>query len=178
MKRRSYQPNESSEIEALFLAGFTDSEGETEGKLISNLVRELISNTDTHDLYGFVSVDESDLVGAIFFSRLTFDNKINAFLLSPVVVRSSYQGRGVGQELINHGLQILKREGVEIVITYGDPAFYSKVGFSPLTEEIVQAPLKLSHPEGWLGQSLSGEPIKAIPGRCKCVKAFDNPAYW
>lgn len=178
MKCRSYQSDDSSEIEALFLSTFTKSEGESEGQLVSSLVRELISDTDSHDLYGFVSVNDEDLVGAIFFSRLTFDDPTNAFLLSPVAVQSTHQGKGVGQKLISHGLQQLKRDGVSLVITYGDPAFYSKTGFSPLSEELILAPFTLSQPEGWLGQSLSGRCIEQISGRCKCVKAFDNPAYW
>ena len=178
MKCRSYQLNESSEIETLFLSTFTDSEGESEGRLISNLVRELISDTDGQDLFGFVAVDDSTLIGAIFFSRLTFGDELDAFMLSPVAVHSDHQGKGVGQALINHGLQTLKEHGVEVIVTYGDPAFYSKVGFSPLSEEVVKAPLKLSHPEGWLGQSFTDQSIKPISSACKCVKAFDNPAYW
>ena len=178
MKYRSYQPNESSEIEALFLSTFTDSESETEGQLIASLVRELISDTAGYDLYGFVSVDESDLAGAIFFSRLSFNDERNVFMLSPVAVHSAQQGKGVGQALITYGLQAIRKQGVEIVVTYGDPAFYSKVGFSPLQEEVIKAPLKLSQPVGWLGQSLTGDSIQPIPGPCSCVKAFDNPAYW
>lgn len=178
MKCRSYQLDDSSKVEALFLSTFTDAEGESEGKLICSLVRDLTSDTDIHDLYGFVSVDRGELIGAIFFSRLTFEQDSNAFLLSPVAVRSSEQGKGVGQELINYGLQALKRDGISFVVTYGDPAFYSKLGFSPLSEEVIKAPFKLSQPEGWLGQSLSGGSIEPISGRCKCVKAFDDPAYW
>ncbi|MDC0358704.1 N-acetyltransferase [Oligoflexia bacterium] len=178
MKCSSYQSTKLSAIEALFLSVFTNSEGEAEGKLIANLVKELMTDTDEQDLYGFVSVDEEQLVGAIFFSRLTFEKNVDAFILSPVAVHSKYQGKGIGQKLINHGLDEMKNRGTNIVITYGDPAFYSKVGFQPLSEEIIKAPLELSHPEGWLGQSLSDESIEGIPGCCTCVKAFDNPAYW
>jgi predicted N-acetyltransferase YhbS len=85
---------------------------------------------------------------------------------------------GIGQNLIDHGLKELKRRGARIVITYGDPAFYSKVGFRPISEDVIRAPFKLSQPEGWLGQSLTDDSIEAIPGPCSCVKALDNPAYW
>ncbi|NBD18218.1 MAG: hypothetical protein GVY04_19405 [Cyanobacteria bacterium] len=51
---------------------FSQSEGEQEGKLIGNLAKELIATTNSRDLYGFVAVDGEQMIGAIFFSRLTF----------------------------------------------------------------------------------------------------------
>lgn len=178
MQYQSTQPSEAAEIERLFNSVFTNSEGEEEGRLIGNLVKELIATTDSNDLYGFVAVDQDQIVGAIFFSRLTFKDGINAFILAPVAVHSGHQGKGIGQALINYGLQEMKTKGINFVTTYGDSAFYSKVGFQPLSEDTIQAPHQLSHPEGWLGQSLTNEPIKPVPGQSACVKAFDNPAYW
>jgi predicted N-acetyltransferase YhbS len=40
-------------------------------------------------------------------------------------------------------------------MTYGDPSYYAKVGFMPISEADAQAPFPLSHPEGWLAQSLT-----------------------
>jgi predicted N-acetyltransferase YhbS len=178
MEFRPHEPSDSSAIEALFVSVFTKSEGESEGVLIGDLSKELIASTDKGDLYGFVAVDRGQIVGAIFFSRLTFERNIDVFILAPVAVHSDHQGMGIGQELIRHGLREMKEKGVMIVVTYGDPAFYSKVGFYPLSQDVLAAPLELSQPEGWLGQSLTGDSIEAIPGRCSCVKALDNPAYW
>ena len=148
------------------------------GRWLGRLSKELIASTDTEDLYGFVAVDREQIVGAIFFSRLTFEKAIEVFILSPVAIHVEYQGRGIGQKLIIHGLKEIKAREVKIVTTYGDPAFYSKVGFQPLSENVLKAPLKLSRPEGWLGQSLTGDAIETIPGPCSCVKALDNPIYW
>jgi predicted N-acetyltransferase YhbS len=65
-----------------------------------------------------------------------------------------------------------------VAITYGDPSFYSKVGFQPLSENSIRAPLKLSIPEGWLGQSLNVNSIPTLNERPTCVKAFNDPALW
>jgi predicted N-acetyltransferase YhbS len=65
-----------------------------------------------------------------------------------------------------------------LVFTYGDPAFYSKTGFEQITEQIVEAPFPLSQPEGWLAQSLDGEPIRAMSGLSKCVEALSDQKYW
>lgn len=175
---RSYHPSDASELEALFVSVFTKSEGETEGAMVGGLAKEMLAETDPLDLHGFVAVEGKQIVGAILFSRLTFEQDVEAFILSPVAVASDQQGRGVGQELIKFGLQELKQRGVQIVTTYGDPAYYCKVGFEPLSPELIRPPFELSQPEGWIGQSLAGDPIKPISGRCSCVKALSNPVYW
>ena len=178
MEFRPHQPSDASEIEDLFVSVFSRSEGEAEGALIGNLAKDLIASTDSQDLYGFVAADGEPVVGAIFFSRLTFEQDVEVFILAPVAVHNDHQGRGIGQALITHGLREMKKIGVRLAITYGDPNFYSKVGFKPLSPEKVAPPLELSRPEGWLGQSLTDEAIEAIPGSCSCVKALDNSAYW
>jgi len=80
--------------------------------------------------------------------------------------------------LINYGLRELKAKGVELVLTYGDINFYSKVGFDPISEEIVKAPVKLTYPEGWLGQSLISDTVEPIDDQPSCVKALNKPEYW
>jgi predicted N-acetyltransferase YhbS len=67
--------------------------------------------------------------------------------------------------LIQFGLETLSKDGVELAITYGDPNFYSKVGFQSVTEAVVPAPIPLQHPEGWLAQSLNGNEIKSIESK-------------
>ena len=72
----------------------------------------------------------------------------------------------------------MRSRSVDVTITYGDPALYSKVGFMPLSEDTIRAPLDLTQPEGWLGQSLTGGQIPTISERPTCVKEFNNPIYW
>jgi putative acetyltransferase len=173
-----YNPNQSEEIKSLFRMVFSDSEGESEGILIGNLAYELILETDKKDLYGFIATEDGKIIGCIFFSRLTFKSDVCAFLLSPVAVHTDHHGKGIGQNLINYGIKKLKEEGVELVMTYGDLDFYSKVGFKPICEEVVKAPFKLTYPEGWIGQSLISDTVEPIAGQSSCVKALDKPEYW
>jgi putative acetyltransferase len=118
------------------------------------------------------------MIGAIFFTRLRFDETIEAYMLAPVAVSTAHQGRGVGQALISFGLHELKNRSVTLAVTYGDPAFYSKGGFQALSEDVIQAPLPLSMPEGWLGQPLSGEAIPILKSRPACVQEFNNTDFW
>ena len=169
------------EIIQLFVKTFTDSEGEIEGKRIGELARDLLTKTDKKMIRVFVALDEEkdQLVGCIIFSELSFqDCDINAYLLAPVAVVTDYQGKGIGQNLIAFGQEELKKERVELIMVYGDPNFYAKVGYRFVSEEIISAPHNLSYPSGWLGQSLRHESIRPIDGKSSCVEAINKPEYW
>jgi len=178
VKFSTYNPSKIEEVKQLFTNTFSDSEGKSEGLLIGNLVHDLMTNTDNNDLYGFVATENEKIVGSIFFSKLTFESKISAYLLSPVAVHTKFQKKGIGQKLVNFGLNTLKEDGVELIFTYGDPNYYSKVGFNPIAEKRVKAPLTLTYPEGWLGQSLVNDTIEPITGNSYCVEALNKPKYW
>lgn len=75
-------------------------------------------------------------------------------MLSPVAVATNEQGKGVGQKLINHGVSYLNVNNTDLLLTYDEPNYYSKVVFNPISENVVSAPFKLTQPEGWLAQSL------------------------
>jgi predicted N-acetyltransferase YhbS len=178
MNHKILDKNSREEVTRLFKSVFTDSEGEKEGQLIGNLVSELSSNIDNQEIICFGTFEDGSIIGSIFCTRLRFKEDIRVYMLAPVAVSTSHQGKGVGQELIKFGLNDLKSRSVAIVTTYGDPSYYSRVGFRPLSESVIQAPLKLSMPEGWLGLSLTEEPIRVINDRPTCVKEFNNPVYW
>jgi len=166
------------EVASLFTSVFSSSEGEQEGRLIGSLASALAARTDNQRIIGVGAYEDGSMIGAIFFTRLRFDEPIEAYMLAPVAVSTAHQGRGIGQALIRFGLDELKDRSVTLVVTYGDPAFYSKAGFQTLSEDVIQAPLPLSMPEGWLGQPLSGKAIPILKSRPACVQEFDNPDYW
>ncbi len=178
MNHKVLDKNCQNEVTRLFASVFTSSEGEEEGKLIGNLASELSFNIDNEEIICFGTFEDESLIGSIFFTRLRFNELVLIYLLAPVAVGTKHQGKGVGQALINYGLNELKNRSVNVAITYGDPSFYSKVRFEPLSENVIQAPLKLSMPAGWLGQSLTGEPIPTINERPTCMKEFNDPVYW
>jgi len=178
MNFEKYAPSSANEVKKLFTSVFSDSEGQAEGELIGNLAFELQETTDLKDIFGFIARDNNILIGCIFFTRLAFENKINAFILSPVAIATQYQKQGIGQELIKFGVNHLKKSNVELLFTYGDPNYYSKVGFKYISESIAKAPLKLTYPEGWLAQSLVSESIESISGNSTCVSALNSQQYW
>ena len=178
MNYQTLDKSKQNEVRELFTSVFTSSEGEKEGVLIGNLSSELASSINNEETICFGVYENESLIGSIFFTRLKFNSPVQVYMLAPVAVRLEYQGKGIGQALINYGLNELKKRSVSVAVTYGDPSFYSKVGFQVLSENVIQAPIKLSMPFGWLGQSLTREPIPAINERPLCVKEFNDPVYW
>ncbi len=178
MKISNFSASQSQDVISLFTKVFSDSEGRDEGESIGSLVSDLIITTDERDIVGFVAILEEAIVGCIFFSRLTLPSEKIAFILSPVAIATRQQGKGIGQQLIRYGIEYLRSKDVDLVFTYGDTAFYSKVGFQQISEDIVKAPLKLTQPEGWLAQSLQNGVIDAMEGSSECVKALNKQEYW
>lgn len=173
-----YLPHEDA-IAALFEATFTVSEGATEGAMIGALVHRLIADTPPDDLRVFTAWRAAALVGGIFFTRLRYPNDPRVvFLLAPVAVATDHQGQGVGQRLIAHGLEALAQQGVDIAVTYGDPAFYSRVGFRAVRVDEVPSPHPLNMPQGWLAQSLGDASFAPLSGPAEAARAFDDPALW
>jgi hypothetical protein len=76
------------------------------------------------------------------------------------------------------GIELFHQALVAVAITYGDPAFYGKVGFLPLDEDTAASPLPLSFPAGWIGQSLTNEPLHPLKGDSICITALNEPAIW
>ena len=178
MKFEICDVDSAHQVKKLFTEVFTKSEGREEGELIGGLASKLQEATDPSDIFSFIVKDGDTIVGCIIFTRITFETPVDAFILSPVAVATDYQRQGLGKKLIRFGLDHLKSKDVELVLTYGDPDFYSKVGFKQICEDVAKAPYKLSQPEGWLAQSLDNDKIRPIEGGSKCVKALSSQVYW
>lgn len=167
------------QIVDLFTETFTASEGASEGTLIGALVRSLLRDTPEDDLLVCTAVEAGVTVGAVIFSRLRYDrDDRSVFILSPLAVAPERQRQSIGQRLVRHGLEALRAAGVDVVVTYGDPAYYGRVGFAPITEAFAKAPLPLSRPEGWLGQALTEGDPAPLEGASTCVAALNDPALW
>lgn len=163
----------------LFKLTFSASEGESEGTLISGLVSNLMAETPTEDIRVFCTEHEGTVIAAAIFTRLVYsDDPTIVFLLSPMAVAPGHQRKGQGQTLISYALETLRKEGVQIVFTYGDPNYYGRVGFLAVGEHRARAPLPLSMPHGWIGQSLNEKKVPLLIGSPTCVSALNRHDVW
>lgn len=163
----------------LFRSSFSASEGPVEGDLIGGLVDKLLAETQAQDLFVCIAEENDELLGACLFSRLTFEqDERSVFILAPVAVATQRQRMGIGQKMLSQGLDLLRQRGIDIVLTYGDPDYYRRVGFLPIAEADARPPLPLHQPQGWLGQTLTDQSLTPLKGPSRCVHALNNPVFW
>jgi predicted N-acetyltransferase YhbS len=130
-------------------------------------------------LFVFIAEDAGEIVGSVIFSRLIYDQDERiVFILLPLAVATEHQERGIGQMLVTYGLKALEAAHANVAVTYGDPGYYSKVGFSQISKTFAAAPFALTRPDGWLAQPLTDTELAPLKGSPRCVEALINPALW
>ena len=163
----------------LYQSAFTTAEGEAEGTLIAQLVRDLLDQTPPADIHVVHGRIKDQIVAAAIFTRLTYAEDLRSvFLLSPMAVAPDHQRQGHGEALLRAALDHLRTNKVDVAITYGDPAYYKRVGFQPMTPQQAQPPLPLSMPFGWIGQNLHDGTVPQLTGPSACVAALNRPEIW
>ena len=100
MKLQRWTTAWRADVSCLFQATFSDAEGADEGRLIGALTQKLAAAIDDREVIAFGAIEGgagmSDLIGAIFFTRLRFEDESQVYMLSPVAVATAHQRRGVG----------------------------------------------------------------------------------
>ncbi|MDC7248805.1 MAG: hypothetical protein PQJ49_02675 [Sphaerochaetaceae bacterium] len=74
MNYRQYKKGEENRICEMYYKSFEASDGEKEGRLIKNLVKDFFQLTPTKNIYVFVAEDEGIIVGSIILTRMETDN--------------------------------------------------------------------------------------------------------
>lgn len=119
MQIRPEQPDDSPEIYALVRDVFGQ-------KQEANLVDGLRATSDL--VISLVAEKEGQLVGHVAASRLKSPER--ALALAPVAVSVQEQRSGIGSLLIREALKQAEGLGYDVVFVLGEPAFYSRFGFS------------------------------------------------
>lgn len=76
---------------------------------------------------------DGQLVGHILFSKAKVGSS-TVLALAPLTVKSAFQRRGVGSELINEAHKIASQLGFEYIIVLGSERYYPKFGYLPAEE--------------------------------------------
>ncbi len=176
MKHTTSNPCQYTDIIALFQQTFTDSEGIDGGKTIGQLASDILAQAS--DMHVCITMERDTIVAAIILSKLEVNSSHTVYLLSPVAVQTDKQGKGIGQNLIRFGFETVKALGADVVVTYGDPNFYGKLGFEAITEAQIKAPQPLSFPHGWIATHLAGGSLDLGITQSHCIAALNDPKYW
>ena len=151
-----------------------------ENQVIMNFVQELSSENTSPSIKSLVAEVDNQVIGYVSYSPILLksDSSIVGYILAPLAVSPEHQKQGVGSNLINFGIDLLTKDGVGVLLVYGDPAFYGRFGFK---EEIGQSfvpPYPLQYPFGWTGMMLNDTPVPEQSIQFKCVSALSKPELW
>ena len=82
-----------------------------------------------------VAILDNVLVGNIMYTRAALEDmqgrKHEVLSFGPISVLPEYQGKGVGRALIERSAELARQMGFTAILIYGDPAYYSRLGFLP-----------------------------------------------
>jgi len=99
---------------------------------IGQLLDALHTSWAWDDELCFVAEDDGELIGHVLYTHAILDaprRLQDVLLLSPVGVRPDRQQQGVGSELINTSLAVLRQRREPLVFLEGNPDYYRRFGF-------------------------------------------------
>jgi len=150
-----------------------------EGEAVSQLAIDLLKDKTALPVLSLVAEQENEIVGNIIFSSVRIEGAegVSTYILSPLAVSKFVQNKGIGTQLINQGLEILKDRGGEIVLVYGDPNYYRRAGFK--AGHKLKPPQKLSYPEeAWMALELVDGILANTQGIVRCASSLNSPEQW
>jgi len=126
MHIRDERPGDVQAIHTLTQAAFTNAPhaGGNEAQIVDTL-----RHTGALTL-SLLAEEEGLIVGHVAFSPVTIPDVEGWFGLGPISVLPDRQRQGIGSALIGEGLSRLRQCGASGCLLLGDPAYYSRFGFT------------------------------------------------
>ena len=175
MHIREANDMDSDGIRNLHLQAFDDSEA----AVVADLAVSLLHEKSSAKTISLVAIEDDEIIGHVVFSPVVVDgaDEYSGYILAPLAVLPDRQDKGVGSALVRHGIDRVTSAGAHIVFVYGDPAYYSRFGFSTDLARGFSPPYTLRHPEGWHALRTSTAEISA-GGSLRCVDSFNDAELW
>ena len=176
MNIRLAQETDLDSILKVIETAFSDEEN----KVIMNLVQELSREVTNPSIKFLVTEVDNQVIGYVSFSPifLKSDSSIVGYILAPLAVSPEHQKQGVGSNLVNAGIDMLTEDDANVLLVYGDPAYYGRFGFKEEIGHSFVPPYTLQYPFGWTGMMLNDSPVPEQPLQFDCVAALSKPELW
>ena len=148
-----------------------------------DMVRIILNDSSAEPILSLMAYEGRRAVGHILFTtaHLTNGGRVaSVAFLSTLAVVFDAQRRGIGGKLIEKGLHILSRAGVDLVFVLGHPDYYPRHGFTPASRLGLETP----HPipervaDAWMVNALTPGVIGTVSGKVVCCDALDRPELW
>ena len=100
----------------------------------AELVSVLLRDPSAKPYLSLLALKDDKSVGHILFTTARLTKTQNTALISilaPLAIVPDFQKQGIGGRLIERGLQLLSKSGVDLVFVLGHPEYYPRYGFKP-----------------------------------------------
>jgi len=164
------------DVREVYLRAFPEGEKQ----VVSMLAVKLLSEKTSQKTISMVAEDDGAVVGHIAFSPVTVNNnkRWKGYILAPLGVKPEYQKRRVGSKLIESGMELLSKMGINVLFVYGDPNYYGRFGFDADTASGYSPPYKLQYPFGWQAITLNEGVSTESTGILSCADPLNDPELW
>ncbi|WP_165020735.1 MULTISPECIES: GNAT family N-acetyltransferase [unclassified Dysgonomonas] len=163
---------DATDFPAVYNINSTAFEGRDEAQLVDrlrgseNFIPEL----------SLVATIENKLVGHILFTTIKIVNEeteTESLALAPIAVKPELQRKGIGTQLIQHGLKKAKELGYESAIVLGHEHYYPRFGFAPTNKWGIKAPFNVPA-NVFMAVELVKDALSGVRGTVKYDKAFEE----
>jgi putative acetyltransferase len=163
------RPDDWADLASLYPQAFPDED-------LLPLVQALLEQVP--GVLSLVGILDAGVIGHGLFTPCdVIGHSGEAALLGPLAVAPGYQRQGVGNALVQAGLQRLAALGVRQVFVLGDPTYYGRFGFRPETAVAPPYPLPADWTDAWQSLSL-GDATPLGPGSLALPRPWLQPALW
>jgi putative acetyltransferase len=165
---REEQSSDAPQIRIVIQQAF----GQTEEADIVDKLREACTNR-----ISLVAVLIGQIVGHILFTPVTIQGKekvIKGMGLAPMAVLPEFQRRGIGSQLVNSGLDIIKKAKHPFVIVLGHPTYYPRFGFVPASRYGIKSEYEDVPDEAFMVLILDPSTLKGVSGVAKYRPEFGS----
>ena len=149
----------------------------------AELVRELLHDPSAQPVLSLLAYKDDRAAGHILFTAASLKEIEKAAviaILAPLAIVPDAQKQGIGGKLVQRGLQLLTKSGVELVFVLGHPEYYPRYGFKPAGQLGFEAPYPIpdQDADAWMVQALRPEMIGSVSGKVICADALNKPEHW
>jgi len=149
----------------------------------ANLVRDLLHDPSAKPVLSLLAFKKDRAVGHILFTtaRLSgIQDTASIAILAPLAIVPEAQKQGIGGKLIELGLELLSKSGVDLVFVLGHPEYYPRYGFKPAGHLGFEAPYPIpdKHAGAWMVQALRSGVIGTVSGKVICADELNKPEHW
>jgi len=123
-----------------------------------------------------VATCEGKVIGHILFTKIKIVNDDNSetesLALAPMAVRPEFQHRGIGSQLIKHGLDKARELHYKSVIVLGHEHYYPKFGFVPADRWNIRSPYDVPT-NVFMALELVTDGLQDVSGQVQYPKEFE-----